>query len=53
MLFNTKIGDFKMKKLALIVLTMVATSSAFAHSGGKDAYGCHTDHKTGNYHCHR
>jgi hypothetical protein len=22
------------------------------HSGGTDAYGCHTNHKTGNYHCH-
>jgi hypothetical protein len=22
------------------------------HSGGTDAYGCHTDRKTGSYHCH-
>jgi hypothetical protein len=22
------------------------------HSGGTDKYGCHTNHKTGDYHCH-
>lgn len=22
------------------------------HSGGTDANGCHTNHKTGDYHCH-
>lgn len=22
------------------------------HSGGTNAYGCHTNHKTGVYHCH-
>lgn len=22
------------------------------HSGGTDAAGCHTNHKTGGYHCH-
>ena len=22
------------------------------HSGGTDASGCHTNHKTGGYHCH-
>lgn len=22
------------------------------HSGGTDAYGCHTNRKTGVYHCH-
>ena len=27
-------------------------SSAHAHGGGLDAYGCHTNHKTGDYHCH-
>jgi hypothetical protein len=24
-----------------------------AHPGGLDANGCHTNHKTGEYHCHR
>lgn len=23
------------------------------HSGGTDAYGCHTNSQTGEYHCHR
>lgn len=26
---------------------------AFPHSGGLDANGCHTNRKTGDYHCHR
>lgn len=25
----------------------------FAHGGGLDANGCHTDRRTGDYHCHR
>jgi len=29
------------------------TPLAFAHGGGLDASGCHTNHKTGEYHCHR
>lgn len=24
-----------------------------SHSGGTDSKGCHTDHKTGDYHCHK
>lgn len=27
--------------------------SAHAHPGGLDANGCHTNRKTGEYHCHR
>lgn len=27
-------------------------SYAIGHSGGLDAYRCHTDHSTGAYHCH-
>ncbi|WP_332875635.1 YHYH domain-containing protein [Halomonas sp. G15] len=27
-------------------------STALAHSGGTNAQGCHTNHKTGAYHCH-
>ena len=30
-----------------------AASSAFAHGGGLNAEGCHTNRKTGDYHCHR
>jgi hypothetical protein len=24
-----------------------------SHSGGTNSDGCHTNHKTGNYHCHK
>lgn len=43
-----------MKKIAaaLIVLVTIASSFAFAHSGGTDAAGCHHDRKAGTYHCH-
>jgi len=36
----------------LAVLLATASAGAFAHSGGTNAAGCHTDHKTGVYHCH-
>ena len=26
---------------------------AWGHGGGLNAEGCHTNHKTGDYHCHR
>lgn len=41
----------QMKKLAL-VLSLLACSVAFAHSGGTDKNGCHNERKTGGYHCH-
>lgn len=41
-----------MKKLITIALFLLASSLAWAHSGGTDANGCHRDHKTGDYHCH-
>lgn len=28
-------------------------SSAWAHGGGLDSYGCHHNRKAGGYHCHR
>jgi hypothetical protein len=40
-----------MKKLITIAL-LLASSWAWAHSGGTDKLGCHLDHKTGVYHCH-
>jgi hypothetical protein len=45
-----------MKKLlilasALLLLSVTAQSS-FAHSGRTNAAGCHTNSKTGDYHCH-
>ncbi len=36
-----------------IALALAALSGlSLAHSGGTDKNGCHTDHKTGLYHCH-
>ena len=37
--------------LALAFATVHSTASA--HGGGLDADGCHTNRKTGDYHCHR
>jgi len=31
----------------------VLPAPAVAHPGGLNAEGCHTNHKTGGYHCHR
>ena len=42
-----------MKKILLILLFASSLLTlSFAHSGGTDSRGCHTDHKTGIYHCH-
>ncbi|QEZ44148.1 YHYH domain-containing protein [Cupriavidus oxalaticus] len=37
-----------------VFLCLVSFSvSVYAHGGGLDANGCHTNRKTGDYHCHR
>lgn len=41
-----------MKHLLLIIAILFTTNAAFAHSGGTDKDGCHTNHKTGGRHCH-
>ena len=42
-----------MKKIILVLaVTFSFVSGAFAHSGGTDSNGCHTNSKTGDYHCH-
>lgn len=41
-----------MKKILFIVLVGACISNAFAHSGGTNKNGCHTNSKTGDYHCH-
>lgn len=38
--------------LALLLLSLPSLP-LFAHGGGLDRYGCHTNRKTGEYHCHR
>jgi hypothetical protein len=40
-----------MKRIILIGL-LVVSGSSFAHGGRTDANGCHTNRKTGEYHCH-
>ena len=38
--------------IAIAAACLFPMHVALAHSGGTDAYGCHTNHKTGVYHCH-
>lgn len=42
-----------MKPKAWIWLLACVAGPAFSHGGGLDADGCHTNRKTGDYHCHR
>ncbi|MBP7466365.1 excalibur calcium-binding domain-containing protein [Pseudoxanthomonas mexicana] len=41
-----------MASLALAGL-LACAAVAYAHPGGLDRHGCHTNRKTGLYHCHR
>jgi hypothetical protein len=41
-----------MKTLLVIFALFLTATLAQAHSGGTDKNGCHTDRKTGVYHCH-
>ncbi|MBO6862151.1 MAG: YHYH domain-containing protein [Alphaproteobacteria bacterium] len=36
----------------VVVAAFLSSATAYAHSGGTDANGCHKNHKTGGYHCH-
>jgi hypothetical protein len=36
-----------------LVTLLASVSTAHAHPGGLDRHGCHTNRKTGEYHCHR
>ena len=38
--------------LLLAFLLSIGAVTAYAHSGGTDANGCHHDRKRGGYHCH-
>lgn len=39
-------------KIFLIFVLLILPMSVFAHPGRTDANGCHTNRKTGDYHCH-
>lgn len=43
-----------MNKVVLMIGLVLSLMSglAVAHGGGTDSAGCHTNHKTGVYHCH-
>lgn len=43
----------KLWPIAMIAALTVGPGPANAHGGGTDANGCHTNRKTGDYHCHR
>ncbi|RWD30224.1 MAG: YHYH domain-containing protein [Mesorhizobium sp.] len=38
--------------LACLAILAFAVTAAHAHGGGTDSNGCHTNRKTGEYHCH-
>lgn len=38
--------------LSATVFLLSSNQNLYAHSGGTDSYGCHTNHSTGAYHCH-
>jgi Putative peptidoglycan binding domain len=42
-----------MIRSAVALFLILAPTLGFAHGGGLDANGCHTNRKTGDYHCHR
>lgn len=42
----------KFISIALIALSVGLSAQVFAHSGGTNSEGCHTNKKTGDYHCH-
>ena len=36
----------------MFLFLLVSVEPAFSHSGRTDSSGCHTNHQTGDYHCH-
>jgi hypothetical protein len=42
-----------MVRFMLFVLLSGIALSSWPHGGGLNAQGCHTNRKTGDYHCHR
>ena len=47
------LGSNIMFKTTLALSFLLAAGMASAHPGGLNAEGCHTNKKTGEYHCHR
>jgi hypothetical protein len=40
-------------RMSFSAVIAVAATAAHGHPGGLNADGCHTNRKTGEYHCHR
>lgn len=40
-------------RAGLLHIALLCAGSVSAHGGGLNADGCHTNRKTGEYHCHR
>jgi hypothetical protein len=40
------------RKVLIAALLCVVAQPAVPHSGGTNSAGCHTDRRTGDYHCH-
>lgn len=43
----------KRVRFMFLGLALLAPAAAIGHGGGLNAEGCHTNRKTGDYHCHR
>ena len=41
------------KGILILLVTIAVSITSYAHSGRTDSNGCHTNRKTGEYHCHR
>lgn len=50
---NKRRGDDPMKHYISGAVALGMATASYAHSGGLNAEGCHTNRKTGDYHCHR
>lgn len=45
--------DRSAAQLALVLIALTGAGNTWGHGGGLNADGCHTNRKTGDYHCHR
>ena len=41
-----------LRNVVIAVLLCAMAATATPHSGGTNADGCHTDRRSGDYHCH-
>ncbi|MDH7454391.1 excalibur calcium-binding domain-containing protein [Luteimonas composti] len=45
--------DHSTARRVLLLAALAGANAAWSHGGGLNAEGCHTNRKTGDYHCHR